>query len=71
MMPGQKLGPQLPYLFDEVFHMGVASDPQGKKYRYLQTEADLQHDAKDRSGLLDAYEAPDLTAIFNKIRGGK
>ncbi len=72
MMPGQKLGPQLPYLFDEVFRLGVGqyqTAQGGQKYRYLQTEADPQFDAKDRSGALDSIEQPNLTHIFNKILG--
>lgn len=66
-MPGAKLGPQLPYLFDEVFRLGVGKTPQGVEYRFLQTQPDLQYDAKDRSGALDPVERPDLTYIFNKI----
>jgi hypothetical protein len=68
-MPGSNLGPALPYLFDEVFHMGIGKDTDGKSYRYLQTEPDYLHDAKDRSGALDAMEPPDLTHIFDKING--
>lgn len=69
-MPGQKLGPQLPYLFDEVFRMGINKTPQGEEYRFLQTQPDLQYEAKDRSGSLDRMEPPDLTHVFNKILGG-
>jgi len=68
-MPGKQLGPAMPYMFDEVFHMGVGKDDQGKEYRYLRTALDHQYDAKDRSGALDPFEPPDLTHIFNKIQG--
>lgn len=68
-MPGQKLGPQLPYLFDEVFRLGVGKDAQNKEFRFLQTQPDLQYDAKDRSGALDPMEYPHLGAIFAKIKG--
>lgn len=68
-MPGAKLGPQLPYLFDEVFRLGVGKTTQGEEYRFLQTGADLQYDAKDRSGALAPVERPDLTFVFNKILG--
>lgn len=71
MMPGQKLGPQLPYLFDEVFRMGVNKTPQGQEYRFLQTKLDMQYEAKDRSGSLDAMEAPDLGNIIRKISGAQ
>lgn len=69
MMPGQKIGPQLPYLFDEVFRLGTMKDQQGVEYRFLQTQPDLQYVAKDRSGKLAAIEQPNLTHIFNTIKG--
>lgn len=68
-MPGAKLGHQLPYLFDEVFRLDVGKTLQGVEYRFLQTAPDLQYEAKDRSGVLDTLEPPDLQAVFNKIRG--
>jgi len=70
MMPGQKLGQQLPYLFDEVFRLIVARDQQGKKQHMICTQADYQYEGKDRSGCLDPFEQPNLTAIINKITGG-
>lgn len=70
-MPGSKLGPQLPYLFDEVFRLGKGQTPQGQKYRFLQTEGDLQYIAKDRSGLLEELEPPNLNHVFRKILGAK
>lgn len=66
-MPGSKLGSKLPYFFDEVFRIGINKTPQGESYRFLQTQPDIQHEAKDRSGSLDALEPPFLTTIFNKI----
>jgi len=68
-MPGSKLGPQLPYFFDEVFRLGINKPPQGAAYRFLQTQLDLQYVAKDRSGSLAPVEPPDLTAVFSKIQG--
>lgn len=70
-MPGSKLGPQLPYLYDEVFRLGINKTTQGEQYRFLQTSSDLQYDAKDRSGSLDPVEPPDLTRVINKILGVK
>lgn len=69
-MPGQKLGPALPYYFDEVLKLGVNKDAQGNPFRYLQTVADLQNIAKDRSGALDPMEPPHLAHVFNKILQG-
>ncbi len=68
-MPGSKLGPQLPYFFDEVFRLAIGKDSKGELFRALQTAPDLQYEAKDRSGSLAAWETPDLTHIFNKIQG--
>lgn len=68
-MPGAKLGPQMPYLFDEVFNLNIGQDGEGNTYRYLRTQPNLQFDAKDRSGSLDEIEYPDLTQVFNKILG--
>lgn len=68
-MPGAKLANNLPYFFDEVFRLGIGQTPQGEKYRFLQTQPDLQYEAKDRSGALAPVEAPVLSAIFAKILG--
>jgi hypothetical protein len=65
-MPGAKLGPKLPYFFDFVFRLGLNKDGQGKEYRYLQTSADIQHEAKDRSGKLEAIEYPHLGSVITK-----
>lgn len=68
-MPGTKMGPALPYLFDEVFHLGKAQDPASQtEYRYLRTQPDFTHDAKDRSGALEVIEYPHLGNIIAKIQ---
>jgi len=68
-MPGQRLGPALPYFFDEVFRLGMAKTPEGIAYRFLQTQPDIQFDAKDRSGVLAPIEEPHLGKIFQKMLG--
>jgi phage nucleotide-binding protein len=68
-MPGQKLTGDMPYFFDELFAMEIARTPEGQEYRYLKTAADLQYEAKDRSGVLDAAEPPHLGKIIDKILG--
>ena len=70
-MPGQQLGPALPYLFDFVLPMRIGETEKGGEYRYLQTKADIQWEAKDRSGKLNAIEEPNLTKLFNKALGKK
>lgn len=66
-MPGAKLGSKLPYFFDLAMRLGVNKTPQGETYRFLQTQPDLQYEAKDRSGALQPMEYPFLGAIFEKI----
>lgn len=67
-MPGNTLRQGISYFFDEVLALRVEADQDGKPYRCLQTVRDLQYEAKDRSGALDAYEPPNLAAIAAKIR---
>jgi hypothetical protein len=67
-MPGRQLTQGLPYYFDEVFYLGSFRAAAGE-FTALQTQADLQYTAKDRSGALAFYEYPDLTAVFQKING--
>lgn len=66
-LPGQKLGQGIAYFFDEVFALRVEKDPEGNPYRALQTGRDFNFEAKDRSGALDPFEAPNLAAIAAKI----
>lgn len=66
-MPGQKLSQQLPYFFDFVFAYRVEKNSDDELVRVLQTNRDATHEAKDRSGKLDMYEAPNMAAIRNKV----
>ncbi len=68
-MPGKQLPQQLPYWGDELFALRIVKDEEGKDRRVVQTQPDIHYYAKDRSGKLEFYEYPDLTLIFNKIRG--
>ena len=68
-MPGAKLGQQLPYFFDEVLALRVEKDSEGIPQRALMCESDGLWQAKDRSGKLGQWEAPDLGAIIRKIGG--
>lgn len=68
-MPGQRLGPQLKYYFDEVFNLQIVRK-NGKQKRRLLTRATSTHPhPHDRSNNLEKYEKPNLTYIFNKIMG--
>lgn len=53
-LPGQVLGSQLPYLFDEVFKLSI----DGRKGQSMMTRPDRMSFAKDRSGTLKAIETP-------------
>ena len=70
-MPGLKLGPKMSYWFDEVFSLRkFRVEKEGGAHeikRALQTVSDGQYIAKDRSGRLEDFEAPDLNEILNKI----
>lgn len=70
-MPGNKTGQSLPYFFDEVLALRVEKDADGATQRALMCDSDGLWLAKDRSGKLDAWEAPDLTVIINKIGAKK
>lgn len=65
--PGKDLNVKIPHLFDEILHLGLHNIPGviGPQKAFCTTE---QFDifARDRSGKLDAFEPPDLTAIFRK-----
>ena len=69
-MPGNKTGQALPYFYDEVLALRVEKDAEGNTQRALMCDSDGLWLAKDRSGKLAAWEAPDLGAIIAKI-GGK
>lgn len=69
-MPGAKMGQALPYFFDLVLALRVEKDSEGVKQRALMCDGDGLWSAKDRSGKLDNWEAPDLGAVFEKIVGG-
>lgn len=68
--PGQKVGQMLPYFFDEVLALRAERDNEGIVQRALMCQTDGLWVAKDRSGRLDMWEAPDLGLIINKIMGG-
>lgn len=68
-MPGNKTGQSLPYFFDEVLALRVEKDAEGNTQRALMCDSDGLWLAKDRSGRLSQWEAPDLGAIIAKIGG--
>jgi len=67
-LPGRRLPQEIPYLFDEVFALRAEKNNEGVIVRSLQTFRDMQYDAKDRSGALNAYEEPNLQIVRSKIQ---
>lgn len=68
-MPGSKVGQSLPYFFDLLLALRVEKDADGVTQRALMCHPDGLWTAKDRSGKLDAWEAPDMGEIIRKIGG--
>lgn len=68
-MPGNKTGQALPYFFDEVLALRCEKDSEGTPQRAMLCQSDGLWQAKDRSGKLDQWEAPDLGAVIAKIEG--
>jgi len=66
-MVGQKLGQQLPYMFDFLFALRNEKDTEGNVVRYLQTRTDGLWQAKERGGYVAAVETPDLGEIIKKL----
>lgn len=68
--PGQQLAQNMPYFFDEVFHLITNLNPaDGSIVSALKTQSDQYSEAKDRSGSLNLWEPPHLGQIFAKIMG--
>lgn len=70
-MPGKTLAQGLGYFFDLVLALRVEKNETGENIRAILTDSDGLWLAKDRSGKLETWEAADLGAIINKIKGGK
>ena len=70
-MPGNKTGQSLPYYFDIGAALRVEKDAEGVTQRAMMLESDGMWQAKDRSGKLAAWEAPDLGEIIKKIGGAE
>jgi|TARA_R110000824_G_scaffold10814_1_gene47324 hypothetical protein len=67
-MPGQALGADIAHHFDVVGAMRIFKEDD-KLVHYIQCHHDEQYEAKDRSGKLDIFEKPNLTALEKKIYG--
>jgi hypothetical protein len=70
---GSKTGREMPGIVDEVITMALIRPEDGEPFRAFVTAPDNAWDypAKDRSGRLDAMEAPDLGALFAKLKSAR
>lgn len=70
---GSKTGKELPGIFDQVLTLQNFKGEDGNMYRAFVCQQQNQwgYPAKDRSGRLDLFEAPDLGKLMLKIRDGK
>ena len=78
-MEGGKIARELPGIVDQVMTLSLF-DPDGESWRHNPMSGTTRRlvcrsgnawslPAKDRSGMLDASEAPDLMAALNKASG--
>ncbi len=66
-LPGKSIQEDLPYMFDCILAYRINKK---KNMRRLQTHISTEYEAKDRSGVLDKWEKPDLGALLRKLTGG-
>lgn len=67
--PGKDLHIKMPHLFDLVMQLGKFSIPNYGEHLSFKCNATFDAQARDRSGALAQFEAPDIGAIFNKCMG--
>lgn len=70
---GSMAGRELPGIFDVVMTLAKFTTEDGKQYRAFVTEHGNKYGfpAKDRSGILDPLEEPNLGKLIAKIQGAK
>lgn len=64
-----KLGPALPYHFDEVLYLARYRNEQGQQYAALTCQTNDLCLARDRSGKLDLWEPANLSHLIAKMNG--
>jgi len=65
--PGKELNVQVPHMYDEVWHIGLNNIPgQPQPVKAIRTIETFDTFARDRSGRLNEFEYPELSALFNK-----
>lgn len=65
--PGKELNVSVPHMFDEILHLGLANVPNMREpVKAIRTRSSFGIFARDRSGMLDEFEPPNLAMLFNK-----
>lgn len=64
-----KLGPQLPYHFDDVLYLSRHRDTAGNEYAAFRCRENDYCKARNRAGTLDLWEPADITHIIRKSNG--
>jgi len=68
--PGKELNIQIPHMYDEILHIGLAQvSGQPKPVTAIRCQPSFDAFARDRSGRLNELEPPNLSALFNKCLG--
>jgi hypothetical protein len=70
-MPGNMLKQGIAYFFDFVGALRVEKDGEGNPTRWIQFRRDFSFEAKDRSGVLEMFEPPNLRTIADKVLAAK
>lgn len=69
VFPGKDLNVRIPHMFDEIVHLGLAT-VQGKQLKAFHTQETPEIFARDRSGMLNHLEEPNLANFFAKCMKG-
>ena len=71
MVPGKAIGPMLPYLVGEVWHMELWLDPTDNQLkRVFRTKRNNAVDAGSRYGKFGELEYANLTSLFERMKSG-
>jgi len=64
--PGQQLNADVPFLYDEILHLGIHNVPSMGQVKSFQCQGSIDVMARDRTGSLSNYEPPDFGALIKK-----
>lgn len=64
--PGQQLNAEVPYLYDEILHLGIHNIPSMGQLKSFQCSGTIDILARDRTGSLSEFEPPDFGLLVKK-----